>query len=193
MDESAPYIVPMYRVEPTRDQTLMALQLYEEVKCEGIVYYVGLEEKDLNKSEIVKFQEMLDRLTTNREMCRSVKHKAKIELEGTRERPIAWRHARVCRRGQAHSTARTQRQNFPHSKLADVYAQRGKELGAGAEANTDCDSKTRSHAGAKARHSTIKAMRTGINLVRNEDVCVLDRGECQGPKKIQPMSMAQFR
>nr|CAD1837235.1 unnamed protein product [Ananas comosus var. bracteatus] len=137
----------------TKDQTLTTLYLCEEVKCGRAG---GLEEEDLSEGETVKSQLMLEQLPKQGER-RSIKHKAK-EPEGTREHPATWRRVRA--------------------KLAGVRAQRGKALGASAEVKTDCDSKARGRAGANARRTASKTMQSG--LARDEDVCVLGSGECQG-------------
>lgn len=58
--------------KPTKDRTLTALQLYEEVKYERAEDL----EDDLSEAKPVKSQEMLKQLIPKRGMDRFVKHKA---------------------------------------------------------------------------------------------------------------------
>lgn len=52
-----PYILPRCRGEPTKDQTLMALQLYKEVKCGKAN---DLMEEEMSSSKAVKSQMALE-------------------------------------------------------------------------------------------------------------------------------------
>ncbi len=116
MDESSPYMVPMYRAEPTKDPILTALQLYEEMKCEGLVYYKDLKKVDLSNGEAAKSQEMPEPLAPNQGLGHSDKHKVKREAVETFGRPAARPHARL--EGQARSTAWAPQQNSLGSKLS---------------------------------------------------------------------------
>lgn len=74
-DESTPCIVLICRREHTKDQIFRDVQLCEKVRCRRVVYHKGLKE-DLNKSEDVKPQILLERLPSDQGVDHTVEHKA---------------------------------------------------------------------------------------------------------------------
>ncbi len=111
-------MIKMCRAELIKDQTLTALQLYEEVKCKVVVYYEDLKKEDQSDGEAAKSQEVPEQLASNQGVGLSVKYKVKKEAVGTCGSPAARSHVHACCGGQAHSMAQAHQQNSSCNGLA---------------------------------------------------------------------------